>query len=132
MDRTLWSPKSNVTNEKRIVCRFFVDVGNAPTFVAADNQYVASIVRTSQGLYTITLLDTFRRFIGGLVSMQLPAAPGASYDAYLGPVANVGTSTPVTAAVLILNSAGAVADPGAANANNSITVELIFSDMAAS
>jgi hypothetical protein len=129
-DRTFYDTKSNVPFERRIMGRFFPDAGNQPTFVATDNLYVASIVWTSQGLYTVTLQDTYKRFIGGHVSIQFSAAPGNERAPSLGPVSNVGTSTPVSFQILVLDGAGAVQNPAAANANNSITFEVVFSDIA--
>jgi len=116
---------------RQITIRFFPDAGNAPTYTAADNLYVSGIVRTSQGLYTITLQDAYKRFMGGHCQLQINAALGAGRSVLLGPVSNAGTSTPVTAQVFFVDAAGAVADPPAANANNSITVTLYFADIAA-
>ena len=131
-DRTFYNTDSNVVFERRIVGRFFPDAGNQPTYVAADNIYVASIVWTSQGIYTVTLLDPYKRFVFGHAALQVNAALGVGRDAYLGPVSNVGTSSPVSFQILILDGSGAVQNPAAANANNSISFEVVFSDIAAS
>lgn len=130
-DRQFWDGKSNIPYGRELNIRFFPNAGAAPTFVAADNQGVASIVRTSQGLYTITLNDTYVRFMAGYVQLQISAALGVGRQVFLGPVANVGTTTPVTVQVFFTDAAGAVQDPPAANANNSISVELYFADIAA-
>lgn len=130
-DRGFYDVYSNVPNDRHVVVRFFPDAGNAPTFVAGDNLYVSTIARTSQGLYTITLQDAYKRLCGVNVSLQINAALGVGRQVFAGPVSNVGTSSPVTATVLFTDGAGAVQDPPAANANNSITVIMVFSDIAA-
>lgn len=130
-DRQYYDGKSNIPYSREINVRFFPAAGGAPTFVPADNQGVNTIVRTSQGLYTITLFDTFARFMAGYCQLQINAALGVGRAVFLGPVANVGTSTPVTVQVFFTDGAGAVQDPPAAGANNSISVELYFADIAA-
>ena len=130
-DWQTYDTRSNVCFERRVLGRFFPDAGNQPTFVTADNLYIASIVWTSQGLYTVTLTHAYKRFVCGHVSLQVSAAPGNERAPYLGPVSNVGTSTPVTFQIFILDGAGAVQNPPAANANNSISFEMVFSDIAA-
>jgi hypothetical protein len=130
-DRQYYDGKSNIPYSREVNIRFFPAAGGAPTFVAADNQGVASIARTSQGLYTITLNDPYVRFIAGYCQLQINAALGVGRAVFLGAVANVGTGTPVTVQVFFTDGAGAVQDPPAANANNSISVELYFADIAA-
>lgn len=130
-DAAFYDDKTNVPAGREVAVRFFPNAGAAPTFVAADNLYVDTIVRTSQGLYTITLKHTYVRFIAGGCQLQVNAALGAGRSVLLGPVTNVGTTTPVVAQVFFVDAAGAVADPPAANANNSISVRLLFADIAA-
>jgi|SRR4051812_90921 hypothetical protein len=130
-DRQFWPGMSNIPYGRELNVRFFPNAGSAPTFVQADNQYVNTIVRTSQGLYTITLSDPYVRFIAGYCQLQINAALGVGRQVFLGAVSNVGTTTPVTVQVFFTDAAGAVQDPPAANANNSISVELYFSDIAA-
>lgn len=130
-DRQFWDDKSNVPYCRELNLRFFLAAGGAPTFVAADNQGLAGVVRTSQGVYTLTLADPYVRFIAGYCQLQINAALGVGRAVFLGPVANVGTSTPVTVQVIFTDGAGAVQDPPAAGPNNSISVELYFADIAA-
>lgn len=130
-DRQFWDGKSNIPYSREINVRFFPNAGSAPAFVAADNQGVGSIVRTSQGVYTITLLDPYVRFIAGYCQLQINAALGVGRAVFLGPVANVGTGTPVSVQVIFTDGAGAVQDPPATGVNNSISVELYFADIAA-
>lgn len=130
-DRQFWDGKTNVPYERELNLRFFPNAGAAPTFVAADNQGLASVVRTSQGVYTLTLSDTYVRFMAGYCQLQINAALGVGRAVFLGPVSNVGTVTPVTVQVIFTDGTGAVQDPPAAGANNSISVQLEFADIAA-
>jgi hypothetical protein len=126
-----YDTRSNVCYERRVLGRFFPDAGNQPTFVTADNLYIASIVWTSQGLYTVTLTHAYKRFVFGHVAIQFSGAPGNERAPSIGSISNVGTSTPVSFQILVLDGAGAVQNPAAANANNSISFEMVFSDIAA-
>lgn len=68
--------------EKKVVdlfCNFTVGATGAPTLVAAKSKGVASISRTSPGLYVITLQDRYVRFLGirGTFKVAAPAVPSA-------------------------------------------------------
>lgn len=130
-DRQFWEGRSNVPYERELNFRFFPNAAAAPTFVAADNQGLASVVRTSQGVYTLTLSDSYVRLMAAFCQLQINAALGVGRQVFIGPVANVGTSTPVTVQVIFTDGAGAVQDPPAAGANNSISVQLEFADISA-
>lgn len=136
MDRQLYGSKSNVPHEKRIAYKFFVDGANAPTLAGAGvdgnplNLYVASVARVSQGLFRLTMRDSFCKHVATLGHLNVNAA-GQQRFFQPGPVANVGTGTAATVDILIVDNAGAVQDPAAANANNFVAGEIIFSDVQA-
>lgn len=130
-DRVFYDTKTNTPAGREVNIRFFPNAASAPTFVPADNLYVSTIVRTSQGVYTITLADTYVRYIFGTASLQIAAALGVGRQVFIGPVSNVGTTSPVTAQIVFTDGAGAVQDPPAAGVNNSINVRLVFADIAA-
>ena len=131
MDRGLYQGFSNIPHEKRIAFKFFLDAGNAPTLAASPaNLYISGVSRVSQGLYRVTFMDTFKTHVGTDVHLNVNGS-GVARWAQPGPVANVGTSTAVTVDVLVVDNAGAVQDPAAANSNNFIYGEAVFSDTAA-
>jgi len=120
LDKQLYPAFSNTPAEKDINFKFFVDAANPPTLAASPlNNYIASVVRTSQGVYTLTFTDTGKILMAFFAELTLNAA-GATY-AQAGPTTGFGAAfnaaSPPTAVVFILNSAGAVTDPPAANAN---------------
>lgn len=103
---------------------FFPDTANPPTVNANQARGVASVVRNSAGVFTITLEDAYLRLVSKNASVQLSSA--ADLKAQFGDISNLGTTTPVTVVVRLL----AVATPTdmAADANNSVSVQLCFSD----
>ncbi len=134
MDKTLGNSYSNIPGEKDINFKFFVDAANAPTLAAKPlNQYITSVVRTSQGVYTITFADTGLIVASFFAELTLNTA-GATY-AQAGPTTGFGAAfnaaTPPTAVVFILNSSGAVTDPPSANANVFVSGTLVLCDIAA-
>ncbi len=104
--------------------RFFPVAAANPTYSAQDTKGVASIVLTATGVWTITLQDSYKRLLSAQATIQMAAA--TDLVPQVGTVANLATTTPVTVVV----RANAVATPTdiAANANNSISVTLIFDD----
>jgi len=119
---------SNVPHERRIAYKFTVDGANAPALSASPlNLHIASVSRVSQGLFRLTLVGTYRNHVATLGHLNVNAA-GQQRFFQPGPVANAGTSTPVTVDILVVDNAGAVQDPAAANANNFIAGEIIFCD----
>lgn len=133
MDKTLWPAMSNTIGEKDLNFKFFVDAGNAPTLVQNPlSNYIASVVRTSQGVYTLTFADSGLQVAGFVADLSLNAA-GATY-AQPGPTTGFGAAfnpaAPPTAVVFILNSAGAVTDPPAANPNVFVSGTLVLCDVA--
>ena len=105
---------------------FFPAAAGTPTFVAKDNPGLASVAWTSTGVFTLTLQDTYRRLISKQLTLQMNAA--TDLTAQFGAVSNVGSATPVT--VVVRTLAAATPTDIAANANNSISVQLCFSDNA--
>lgn len=133
MDKTLWPAMSNTIGEKDLNVKFFVDAANPPTLVANPlSNYIASVVRTSQGVYTITFADSGLQVAAFFAELTLNAA-GATY-AQPGPTTGFGAAfnpaAPPTAVVFILNSAGAVTDPPAANINVFVCATLVLCDVA--
>lgn len=113
--------------EKIIRLKIFVDAGNAPTFTTQGG--VTSVVRTAAGKYTITLDDAYY----SLVSFQATYVDsGDAVDVYAQPgaVANLGTSTPITAVVKTKTGATNT-NPSAAGTDVYISVDLVFEDSAA-
>lgn len=119
---------TNVPHERRVTYKFTVDGSNAPALVASPvNLNISSVTRVSQGLFRLTLLGTYRNHVATIGHLNVNAA-GQQRFFQPGPVANAGTSTPVTVDILVVDNAGAVQDPAAANANNFIAGEIIFCD----
>lgn len=128
MDRALYVDHSNTPHLKRMPFKFLVDAANAPTLSPSPlNSYITSVARISQGLFRLTLADGFRIHVATDCTLNVNAA-GVQRWAQPGPVANVGTVGPVTVDILIVDNAGAVQDPPAANANNFVSGEILFCD----
>lgn len=110
---------------KMLNIRFFPDTANNPTYSAQDTKGVASIVRNgTAGEWLITLSDAYNRLLSAQATIQMATA--TDLVPQIATVANLATATPVT----ILVRANAVATPTdiAANANNSISLSLVFDD----
>jgi hypothetical protein len=106
------------------MCTFYPDTANPPTYTAANCKGVASITRSAQGTFLITLSDTYGRLISKQATIQMSSA--TDLVPQFGDISNVGTSTPPT--IVIRANAVATATDIAANANNSISVTLVFDD----
>lgn len=59
---------------KFIYARVTIGASGAPTLVAADSEGVASIVRNSAGLYTVTLQDSYNKLMHASVEVRTPSA----------------------------------------------------------
>lgn len=141
MDRGLYQGQSNVPYQKDIAFKLFLDAGNAPTLAgwastSANtsgnplNLYIVSATRVSQGLYRFTLNDAFKNHVRTTVDLNVNAA-GVARWAQPGPVTiTTGTAPTTTFDVFIVDNAGAVQDPPAANANNYISGVITFCDIA--
>jgi hypothetical protein len=132
MDRQLYQDQTNVPFQKEVHFKFTVDAGNAPALAASPlNIYVTSVARVSQGLYRLTLSDAFKNHLSSRVSLNVNAA-GVARWAQSGPVVLGSGATPSTTIdILIVDNAGAVQDPPAANANNFVSGVIVFCDVAA-
>jgi hypothetical protein len=86
---------------------------------------VASVARNSSaGEYLITLQDTYARLLSKYGSIQMASATDLNLQ--FATIANVGSGSAPT--ILVRALAGATPTDIAANANNSISVTLTFSD----
>ncbi len=104
---------------------FFPAGTSNPTTNAQDIKGVASIVRNGgAGEWLITLQDTYKRLIRASGTIQMASATDLNLQ--VATVANVGTTSAVT--VIVRALAGATPTDIAANANNSISVQLVFDD----
>lgn len=132
MDRGLYQDQGNVPFCKDIHFRFTVDGANPPALVASPlNIFVTSVVRVSQGLFRLTLSDAFKNHLKTLVALNVNAA-GVARWAQPGPVVlGSGVAPATTVDILIVDNAGAVQDPPAANANNYVGGCVTFCDVAA-
>lgn len=128
---TSWPSFTNVPHERRIEYKFFPDAGNQPTVPTGPlNQFISSIVWVSQGIYRITLRGTYVNLASHVPAMNVNATGVARY-VQGGPVANLGTSTPVTVDILVVDGSGAVQNPPASNSNNWISGTIVFCDTSA-
>jgi len=124
--RTWLSGIIGVLNRKprMLNIRFFPNGTSDPTYTAQDVKGVASITRSAQGTWLITLQDTYKRLLSAQATIQMAAA--TDLVPQIGSVANLGTTSAVT--VTVRANAVATATDVAQNANNSITLTLIFDD----
>ena len=123
-DTFLPGPQGLSRKPKIYNIRFFPDTANAPTTTAQDIKGVASIARSAQGVFLITMKSAHKRLLTAQATVQLSTA--ADLVAQFGDVSNLGTSTATT--VVVRLNAGATPTDMAANANNSVSVTLIFDD----
>lgn len=131
MDATLYDAKSSVPT-KNLAFKFAVDAANAPTMLINPlNNYISGVVRTAQGIYTMTLTQAGLQLAGFWAELTLNAA--SALYAQAGPTTGFGASfnpaAPPTAVVFIFNAAGAAADPPAANPNVFVCGEIILCDV---
>ena len=111
---------------KTVRVTIFPNAGGTPTWRSCGG--VTSVVRTSQGLFTVTLDDPYFKVIGHVVSVQSVTA--AARYGQLGTITNAGTSTPLVFQVRVVDGSGAVQDM-AADANTSVHAALEFEDSSA-
>ncbi len=130
--------RTNVPQRVAIEFKFFVDAGNQPILAGWTsntvnvsgnplNLGITSVAWVSQGLFRLTLRDRFPLHVKTTAQLNVNAA-GQQRFAQPGPVANVGTSSAITVDILVVDNAGAVQNPAAANANNFISGEIVFCD----
>ena len=105
--------------------RFFPQGTSNPTVNPFDSRGIASVVRNgTAGEFLITLNDTWRRLTAITATVQMATA--TDLVPQVATVANFGTSTAPTIILRLL--AGATPTDMAANANNSVSVELVVCD----
>lgn len=127
----LYPAKTNVPCEEVVRFKFFVDAANAPSLAGAGvsgtplNIGVQSVSRVSQGLFRLTLKSGYVKHVETNAQLNVNAA-GQQRFAQPGPVANEGSGTPMTVDILVVDNAGAVQDPAAANANNFISGHIVL------
>lgn len=123
--RTQYEPPTTLSRKPRMLnIRFFPAGTSDPTYSAQDVKGVASIGRSAQGTWLITLQDTYKRLLSAQATIQMAAA--TDLVPQIGTVANLASASPVT--MTVRANAVATATDIAANANNSITLTLIFDD----
>ena len=110
-----------IGRKKRTVAGSFApDTANAPTDVRGSG---FSVVRTSQGLFTITFTNTYGALVSAVATLQL-----ASTDNYMTQVGSyVAASRTLEIRVIDDAGAGQVQDV-AANANNRVNFVCVFDD----
>lgn len=120
--------KGAAIEKVKIIGSFGVDAGNAPpaTSLRGDS---FSVVRTSQGLYTVTLggsLASGNRYNVKEILTILPVLQKSVASALR---AEPGTATDTTGVfqIRVVDAAGAVANPAAAGANERIHFEVTAS-----
>jgi hypothetical protein len=118
------SPKTLDRKVYQVSGTFFPAGTSDPTFTATACRGVATIARSAQGTWLVTLQDTYKRLLSKGGSIQMTTATDLVFQ--FGDISNVGTVTPVT--VVIRANAVATATDIAANANNSVSFTLLFSD----
>jgi hypothetical protein len=122
----LYPAKTNVPLEEVLRFKFFVDGANAPTLDSSPiNVGVQSVSRVSQGIFRLTLKSPYVNHVETSAQLNVNAA-GQQRFVQPGPVANEGTGTPMTVDLLVVDNAGAVQDPAAANANNFISGHIVL------
>ena len=112
---------------KTVQCVFYPQATSDPTVSAWQSRGVASVTRTAQGTFLITLSHAYKRLVSYKAAVQHTTV--ANLIPQFGDISNVGTNTPVTVVVRLV--AVATATDMAANDNNSVSVELTFSDSSA-
>lgn len=124
--RIMDSPQEFGKKRKTIKVLIFPNDTGVPTWRSCGG--VASVTRSQAGRFLITLQDAYAKFVGHELAMQTPNA--GPFFPQLGTVSNVGTSTPVTAVVRVVNGSGTEGDTGP-DANTSLSVTLDFEDSTA-
>lgn len=81
VSRTFYRKQSNHREIKEVFCKVTIGASGAPTLVSGEySQGVSSISRTSEGLYRITLADSYAAFICGHVAVLSSTSQGIGYQ----------------------------------------------------
>lgn len=124
-DTFLPGPQGLSRKPKILNFRFFPAGTGNPTTTAQDIKGVSSIVRNgTAGEWLITLKSPYKRLLSAQATIQMASA--TDLVPQFATIANVGTASAVT--LLLRANAAATPTDIAANANNSISVTLIFDD----
>lgn len=122
---------SNLPGARYLEFKFTVDAANPPVFAPSpQNIYFASVVRVSQGIFRLTLADSYRFHSSTNAELNVPGT-GVQRWAQPGPVANFGTALAPTVDILIVDNANAVQDPPAAGAQNFVSGTIVVGDVGA-
>jgi hypothetical protein len=117
MANRLWHDVETIGRQKKLVQGSFApDTANPPTTLRGDG---FSVVRTSQGLFTVTFDDSYPELESADASLQLAAAAARfiQIGAY--------NATAKTLQIRVTDATGAVQDV-AANANNRVNFCCVF------
>ncbi len=115
--RTYQDIKTIGRNRVQIQGSFAPAAAGAPTAIVGAG--VESVVRTAQGVFTVTLRDVWNQCDSAMATLQLNAAAARSIQVGAINLANR------TVVIRVIDAAGAEQDV-AANANNRINFELIM------
>lgn len=99
--------------EKNVVdlfCDVTVGATGAPTKVVANSKGISTVVRNSAGKYTITLQDSYYKFLGCEVSIIGTGGAAAAPTFFVVSQAVTNATTP-TVVVQFQDSAGTATDP---------------------
>ncbi len=128
MAQRTWQDTSRTMLDRKVYdinLTFFPAGTSNPTFTASACKGVATIVRNGgAGEWLITLQDTYKRLLSKYGSIQMASATDLTFQ--FATIANVGSASAPT--ILVRALAGATPTDIAANANNSVSVTLRFSD----
>ena len=103
---------------------FYPQATSAPTLAANQSRGVASVARSAAGRFLLTLDDPHHHLVAAIATTQLATA--ADMQAQIGTISNLGSSSATT--VVVRTIAGATETDIAANANNSVSVLLVFGE----
>jgi hypothetical protein len=121
------------TKVKTVRLRLFPNNTGDPTFTTGDGvttaaNGVASVARSAAGKFLVTLSDPYRALLNFHATFS-SAADNVDLYAQAGAVANLGTSTPVTAVVKL--KTGSTNTDVAAAGDTFISIALTFEDSSA-
>lgn len=116
--------RGNGFSRHDVAIRFFPDSTTDPSTIYDPNGDVASIVFTSTGLWTVTLGYPVSRVMAATATLQL-ATVGVARDVKIGATSTTeNAGTPLVFTVSVTNSNSGAAVDVAANADNSISLDL--------
>ena len=112
-----------IGRKKRVLAGSFApDTANPPTAIRGSGY---SVVRTAQGVFTLTFANSYAELTAAVASVQL--ATGAAREAQIGTYTPATSSAAATLVIRVLDNAAAAQDI-AADANNRVHFVLVFND----